>query len=441
MTGNHAPFGLITTYEEAVGFLDARIGHGVKPGLERIEGLLELMTDPHHSYRVVHVGGTNGKTTTVRMVVGLLEAHGLRVGAYTSPHLQAVEERFYVAGAELDREGLIAAVADVAPFVELYERDRDTHVTYFEATTAIAFQAFAAAGVDVAVVEVGLGGRLDATNVVTADVSIVTGIALDHMSYLGSTEAEIAREKAAILKSGGVMVTGPLPPAAEGAFTARAAKTESVWHRFGADFEPIDPVAAVGGWQAGVQGIIGRYDDLFVPLHGRHQVDHFATAVAACELFFSEELNHEAVVAAAAGLDSPGRIHVMSRAPLVIVDGAHNEQGIEGLAEALGNEFLATEWVLVVGARGDRDLQKLLAPLRGLVGAVIATEPLDPAAIPADEVAAAAVEVFGEDVPIEKAVPVGQAITEALASVDDTGAIVVTGSLYVVGEAMTRLAP
>ncbi len=430
---------LITTYDEAVAFLDARIGHGVQPGLDRIRGLLELMTDPHEGYPVIHVAGTNGKTTTVRMISSLLEAHGLRVGTFTSPHLQAIEERFYVSGAELDPEGFVQAVADAAPFIEMYEEREQSWITYFEATAAIALQAFAAAGVDVAVVEVGLGGRLDATNVVEAEVSVVTGIALDHMSYLGSTIGEIAREKAAILKEGGVLVTGPLPAAAEGAMTARVAKTSSAWHRFESDFGPEDTVTAVGGWHTEIQGLHTRYSEIYVPLHGRHQVDHLSTAVAACELFFGQALNEESVRAGAAALKSPGRIQVVARAPLIVVDGAHNEQGIEGLADALQAEFPPAEWVLVVGARGDRDLGVLLRPLRGLVSHVVATEPADPAAIPAAEIAEAAAGVFGEGATVEVATPVSQAITEAINGVDETGSIVVSGSLYVVGEALTRL--
>jgi dihydrofolate synthase/folylpolyglutamate synthase len=430
---------LITGYEGALAFLDARIGLGIKPGLERIAGLLDLMTAPHTSYPVVHVAGTNGKTTTVRMIAALLETAGLRAGTFTSPHLRAVEERIGLTGEERTQEGLVAAVADVAPFVEIYEKQSGESVTYFELTAAIAFQAFAAAGVDVAVVEVGLGGRLDATNVVNADVSVVTGIALDHMSFLGSTVGEIAREKAGILKKGGTLVTGPLPAAAEGAFTAQVAETESEWIRFGSDFGVEAAVVAVGGWQASIRGVSGHYDDIFLPLHGRHQIDHFATSVAACELLFGRTLSEEEVRAAAAKVESPGRIEVVQRAPLVVVDGAHNEQGIEGLAGALSDEFPPGEWVLVAGARGDRDLERLLVPLQGLVGAVIATEPADSAAIPAEEVASAAARVFGEDMPIDVSAPVAQAITDALDLTDETGAIVVTGSLYVVGEALARL--
>lgn len=430
---------LITGYEQAVAFLDERIGHGVQPGLERITGLLDVMTNPHVGYPVIHIAGTNGKTTSARMITALLESHGLRVGAFTSPHLRAIEERFYVAGAHLGRDGFAAAVADVAPFVDLYEQSRDSWITYFEATAAIAFQAFAAAGVEAAVVEVGLGGRLDATNVVEADVSIVTGIALDHQSYLGSTLGEIAGEKAGILKQGGTLVTGPLPAAAEGPITARVAETGSAWHRFGSDFEPEETVRAVGGWKSDIRGLRGYYGDVYLPLHGRHQVDHLATSIAACELFFGRMLDPAAVREAAAGLESPGRIEVVQRSPLIVVDGSHNEQGVEGLAEALEVEFPPAEWVLVVGARGDRDLGKLLEPLRGRVGRVVATQPADAAAIPADRVAAAAAAVFGREVPVEVATPVAQAITEAIAHVDETGSIVVAGSLYVVGEALDRL--
>ena len=432
--------GLINRYDEAVAFLDDRIGHGVQPGLERVEGLLDLMTNPHRSYPVIHVAGTNGKTTAVRMIASLLEAHGLSVGTFTSPHLRVVEERFYVAGGDLTRRGLVDAVADVAPFVEIYEESTRTGMTYFEVTAAIAFQAFAAAGAEVAVVEVGLGGRLDATNVVDADVSVVTGIAMDHMAFLGSTIADIAREKAGILKDDGLLVTGPLPPAAEGAFTARVAETASDWHRTGEDFAAEGAVRAVGGWSTNVRGIRGRYDEIYVPLHGKHQVDHLATAVAACELFFDRPLVEASVREGASRLRSPGRIDVVGRAPLLVVDGAHNVEGMEGLAEALQDEFPPAGWLLVVGMRGERDIAELLAPLRGLVASVIATQAADPAAIPAEQIAETASGVFGEDVPVEFAVPVGQAVTEALAAVDDSGSIVVSGSLYVAGEAIDFLA-
>jgi dihydrofolate synthase/folylpolyglutamate synthase len=421
-----------------VAFVDARADLGVKPGLERIESLLDLMTSPHEAMPIIHVAGTNGKTTVVRMVRDLLQAHGLRVGTFVSPHLHAVEERYSIDGHTLGPEDFVGAVADVAPFVEIFEAQAGETVTYFELTAAIGFQAFAAAGVDVAVVEVGLGGRWDATNVVTADVSVITGIAMDHMSYLGDSIGQIAAEKAAILKPDGTLVSGPLPPAAEGAITAQVASTDSTWLRFGDAFSVGDDLLAVGGWGFTVHGLYRDYDEIFLSLHGRHQVDHFATSVAVSEQFFGRALDPDAVRVAAEAMTAPGRIEVLQRNPLVVADGSHNEQGIAGLASTLLDEFPPQDWTLVVGMKGERNVADLLSPLQGMVGRVIATAASDPTAIPADDVAAAARVVFGDEVPVEVATPVPQAITEALDQVDETGAIVITGSLYVVGEARGR---
>ncbi len=431
----------ISTYEEAIAFLDTRIGQGIKPGLERIEALLDLMANPHHSYRVIHIAGTNGKTTVTRMVAALLESHGLRVGTFTSPHLIAIEERFSITGAALTAEEFVEAVADVAPFVDIYEAQSGERVTFFELTVAIALQAFASTGVEVAVVEVGLGGRLDATNVVDADVSVITGISFDHTEYLGETIFEIATEKAGILKEKGTLVSGPLPSSADGAMTARVAEIDSRWVRFGEDFRPESVSQAVGGWQADYCGVYGEYAEVFIPLHGRHQVDHFLTALASCEMLFDRALDPESVSAGAASLTAPGRIQVMNRNPLLIVDGAHNVEGMEGLAAALVGEFPPVLWTLVIGVRGERDVADLLEPMVGLVSEVIATTPTDDAAIPAEVIAAVAAEVFGADVPIQTVVPVARAITESFHTVDEEGAIVVAGSLYVAGEAIARLNP
>lgn len=433
--------GIITTRDDAVAFLDARIGGGVKPGLERISGLLALMGDPHREVPIIHVAGTNGKSTTVRLIAGLLEAHGLGTGTFTSPHLQRLEERFTVRGRVLDDAELVAAVADVAPFVEEHERRDETALTYFEVTTAMAFSVFSTAGVDVAVVEVGLGGRWDATNVVDADVSVITGIAIDHTSWLGHSIADIAGEKAAILKPAGRLVSGALPAAAEGPITAQVSQMGASWFRGAADFGVDEARRAMGGWVGDIRGVHETYDEVFLPLHGRHQLDHLATAVAAVEVFFGRALAPEAVREAAAAATSPGRLEVITRRPLVIVDGAHNAQGIEGLATTLANEFPEAHRILVVGFRGERDPVELLTPLRGLVGEVIATAAGDPEAVPADSVAAAAREVFGPDTPVDVVTPVAEAAVEAVDRAGEDDAVVVTGSLYVVGEARTRLLP
>ncbi len=430
---------LIESYDEAVAFLDARIGHGVKPGLERMHGVLDVMTNPQEAFAAIHVAGTNGKTTTVRILDTILTTAAMRTGSYVSPHLHAIEQRYTLAAAPFDEADFTQAVADVVPFIEHYESTTGASLTYFETTVVVALQAFAAAGVDVAIVEVGLGGRLDATNVVDAAVSVITGIAMDHMEYLGDSIHSIAAEKAAILKEGGVLVTGPLPPAAEGPITAQVAATGATWLRSGADFRLIDVRPAVGGWLCSVDGIHATYEDLFLPLHGRHQVDHLATAVATAEMFLNGPLDEESLVAALGEFTSPGRLEVMQRHPLVLVDGAHNEQGLQGLAATLLDEFPETNRTLVVGFRGQRDVGGLLEHLKGLFSSVIVTAAADPMAIPTAEVAMAATKVLGDGAAVEVVTPVGNAVAAAIEAVDPAGMVVVTGSLYVVSDARDRL--
>jgi dihydrofolate synthase/folylpolyglutamate synthase len=373
------------------------------------------------------------------MIRDLLLAHGLRVGTFTSPHLERIEERFTIDDRDLDEQGLVDAVADVAPFVARYENDHDTTVTYFELTTAVAFAAFQAEGVDVAVVEVGLGGRLDATNVVKADVSVITGIAIDHTAYLGGTIALIAAEKVAVLKNGGILVSGRLPAAAEGPVTARVSETGSRWYRSGEHFDVRNEDLAIGGWLADIRGLHAGYEEVYLPLHGRHQVDHLATAIAATEAFFDRALDPEAVIDAAGTATSPGRLEAVGTRPLVLLDGAHNEEGMGGLAQALDNEFPYTRRIAVVGFRGDRDPAELLGHLAGMVDEVIVTEAGDGEAVPGPEVAAAAADVFGPDVAVETVIPVARAVTTALARSAPDDMVVITGSLYVVGEARRGL--
>jgi dihydrofolate synthase/folylpolyglutamate synthase len=430
---------LIESYDEAVAFLDSRIGHGVKPGLERMHGVLEVMTNPEESYATIHVAGTNGKTTTVRILDSILSAVAMRTGTYVSPHLHAIEQRYTLGVAPFDEEEFTQAVADVVPFIEHYESTTGESLTYFETTVVVALQAFAAAGVDVAVVEVGLGGRLDATNVVDAAVSVITGIAMDHMEYLGDSIPLIAAEKAAILKEGGVLVTGPLPPAAEGPITAQVEATGSMWLRSGADFRVADVRRAVGGWHCSVDGVHAMYEDIYLPVHGRHQVDHLATAVVAAEMYLNGPLDEATLVAALSEFTSPGRLEVVARHPLVLVDGAHNEQGLEGLASTVLNEFPETKRALVVGFRGQRDVAALLEHLEGLFSSVIVTAATDPMAIPTSEVAAAARAVLGDGVPVEEVTPVGAAMKAAMDSADAADMVVVTGSLYVVSDARDQL--
>jgi dihydrofolate synthase/folylpolyglutamate synthase len=429
----------IASRADAEAFLDERIGHGVQPGLERIEGLLAFMGDPHTSYPTIHVAGTNGKTTVTRMVQQILGAQGLATGTFTSPHLHRVEERFTVHGAPIEAERFIEAVRDIAWFVVGYEQAASTPVTYFEVTAALAFSLFANEAIDVGIVEVGLGGRLDATNVVDADVSVVTGIDIDHTEFLGSSIEQIAAEKVAILKDDGTLVTGPLPEAANGAVEQRVDATRARWVRFPRDFQVVDATVGVGGWQCAIEGVHGTYDELFLPLHGRHQVDHLATAIAASEMFLGQALDEDALMLAVGSMTSPGRLEVVARRPIVLLDGAHNAQGFAGLASTLDLEFPPIQWKLVVGMRGQRSPRELLTVLKGRVDGVYAAAIDDPQSHDPDQLAASASDVLG--------VP-GAAFTDPLVALaaarDDAGpegGVIVAGSLYLVGAVHDAFGP
>jgi dihydrofolate synthase/folylpolyglutamate synthase len=429
---------VITTREEAVAFLDERIGSGVKPGLERIEGLLSFMDGPHRSYPSIHIAGTNGKTTVSRMVQQILGAHGLATGGFTSPHLDRVEERFAIHGVSLDPRDFTDAVADIAWFVVGYEQSAETTVTYFEVTAALAFSLFATATIDVAVVEVGLGGRLDATNVLEAEVSAITSIGIDHTEFLGKSIGEIAGEKVAIVKDAGTLVTGPLPGEAIDVVSQRVSAMGANWIREGQSYSVTDATIGVGGWQVSIAGVFGEYPDLFLPIHGRHQVDNLATAIACSEMFLGRALDRDLLEVAVAGTTAPGRLEVVGHRPVVLLDGAHNEQGMNGLAATLDTEFPTLSWQLVVGARGERSITDLVTPLRGLIGSVFATAADDPSSIDPQIVADEASAALG--VPSNVFADVASAVDAAMIAAGVDGGVLVTGSLYVVGEARKGIA-
>ncbi len=421
----------------AEAFLDDRIGQGVKPGLERITGLLELLGNPQEDYPIILVAGTNGKTTVTRLIADILGAHGIRTGTFTSPHLHRVEERFSIDGTPLSAEAFTQAVADIAWFVEEYERRSDTGVTYFEVTAATAFSIFSTVALDVAIVEVGMGGRWDATNVTEPAVSVITGIALDHVEYLGTTHEEIAAEKAAIIGDNGIAVTGSLPPDAVGAVRARVDETHARWIRSGESFSVADAERAIGGWLVDVNGIYADYEELHLPIHGRHQTANLATAIAASEAFLDRALDIGALRDALQATTQPGRLEVVHRHPLVIVDGSHNVEGIEGLAATLDEEFPDGPWQLVIGLRGNRSPGELLAPLDGLVDHLWATAADDPSAIDPSEIAASGGSTLGCATTVVDRVP--DAVAAAIAAAGPDGAVVIAGSLYVAGEARASL--
>jgi len=424
---------IIRNRDEAEAFLDERIGRGVQPGLERITGLLEFMGDPQTTYPSIHVAGTNGKTTVARMLQQILGSHGLATGGFTSPHLERVEERFSIHGVVLDSSDFADAVQDISWFVTGYEETSGHLVTYFEVTAALAFSIFATAAVDVAVVEVGLGGRLDATNALDGAVSVITGIDLDHMEFLGTSISEIAREKVDIVPANGILVTGILPDEATDVVAALAAERSVNWIRYGQDFEVMVADIGVGGWQASIRGVFGEYEDLFLPLHGRHQVDNLATAIASAEMFIGHALDADLLQLAVAATSAPGRLEVVGRRPLVLLDGSHNPQGVRGLAETLSTEFPAMEWQLVLGVKGERSVAEVVGPLAGLVGRVFAVNVDDPTSHQAADVAREAGQAI--NVPADAYQSVTAALEAAKTAAGPEGGVVVAGSLYLVGEA------
>lgn len=424
-------------YREAVDFLDAHIGQGVQPGLDRVRALMEMMGDPQLAAPTIHLTGSNGKTSTARMITSLLVAHGLRVGTFISPHLEKIEERLALDGVYATEDEFAEAVADLVPFVQLFEDRTGQTPTYFELTAALAFSYFAANAVDVAVVEVGLGGRLDATNIVDSRVAVVTGISLEHTSWLGNSIEEIAIEKLAIAKESSVLITGSLPEAAYAVAAARAESLGIPHRRFGAEYHPEFVTMAVGGWAGSVSGVYETYDELLLPLHGRHQFDNLAVAIAAVEELTGRALDLDAVREGTAAATSPGRLEVVGRRPLILLDGAHNTQAFELLSEALATEFLPEEWVVVIGAMGDKDLEAMIRNLEGQVSAAVATSVDYERAIPADRVADTVSLVL--EVPVETVVGIPPALEAARRLAGADGAILVTGSLYVVGEARTAL--
>lgn len=422
---------MIETRDQAVAWLDQHIGRGVRLGLERMVALLDTLGNPQEAYDIVHVAGTNGKTTVSRVTAALLVAHGLRVGTTISPHLERIEERLMLDLEPASPEQFAEAVRDLAMFVDLFEQASGSEPTYFELSSALAFSHFANHSVDVAVVEVGMGGRLDATNVANAEVAVVTSISRDHMEWLGDTVEAISREKLAIVKEGSVLVTGPLPDTVLPIARARAAEVGVRHSAWDTDYTIKEARVAVGGWDLDIAGVYAEYDDLYLPLHGRHQAVNAAIALASAEELFGRALDPEAVAEGFANASSPGRVEVMRRGPLVVIDGAHNPSGFEALAEALAEEFGDRQWIVVVGAMGDKELPEMMKHLVGMTERVIATAVDDARAIPPADLAAV-LSQFGleAEVVANPHAAVAQAIEEA----GRDGAVLVAGSIYLVGQ-------
>jgi dihydrofolate synthase / folylpolyglutamate synthase len=422
---------------DALAYLDRHVNHEARAG--RIEGLsldnmhrmLRVLGDPQSAYPAIHLTGTNGKGSVARMITALLVESGLTVGTFTSPHLERLNERIARNGEPISDDELAESIGDVAAIEELVEVDP----SYFEILTAAAFSWFARVAVDVAVIEVGLLGRFDSTNVVDADVAVVTNVGLDHTDGVGDWRSAVASEKAGIVKPGSFLVLGETDPALVPIF--RAEGPRQVWER-DIDFGTDANLAAVGGRLLDLRTPNGELEQVYLPLHGRHQGDNAAVAVAAVEAFFDRGLTDEVVNAAFAGLTNPGRLEVMGRAPLVIIDGAHNPDGAARAREALDEDFaVAGRHILVVGLLAGRDIEGMLEALGAPEAElVIGCTPDSPRAIPADEVARVAAKLGVESEAIDD---VGAAVDAALAVATPEDAILVAGSLYVVGAARHHL--
>lgn len=425
-------------YTEAVAYLDAHIGRGVEPGLERIRGLLDLMGNPEDSYPIIHVAGTNGKTSVTRMATFLCVAHGLSTGTFISPHLERVEERFAVNGRHPDEEGFIQAVTDVKAFADIFASRIGEKLTYFELTAALAVSWFADQAVDAAVIEVGLGGRLDATNAVHGRVAVLTSVGLEHTEYLGDTLEAIAEEKLAIAEEGATLVTGPLPQPIERLARRTAARLGINAHVYGSDFSIEEASPALGGWNVAVQGIHGLYEDIYLPVHGRFQTVNLATAIAATEGLVGRELDHEAVIDGIAAFSAPGRMEPIAAKPMVMLDSAHNAPGFEVLEQALAEEFANTKWVLVFGAMEDKDIASMIASIAGRVSRIITTAVDAPRAIPALELVALVAPMV--DVEVGAIADPTEAIEVARVLAEEDGSVLVAGSIYLGGVIRAHLA-
>lgn len=424
-------------FADALRYLDdhasyEKTGRVDSPSLANIDRIMDAMGEPQLAYPVVHLTGTNGKGSTTQMVTRLLAAHGLKVGTYTSPHLEVPNERICVDGEPIMDEEFAAAIAAVAGIEGL----AGVRPTYFEAVTAAAFRHFADVAVDVGVIEVGMLGRWDATNVVDAKVAVVTNIALDHTEFAGPTLSHIATEKVGISKPGSVLVVGDENPELAPIWS-RASHASLVVR--GADFSCEDNVLAVGGRLLDVRTPRARHSGVMVPLHGRHQGDNASIAIAAVEEFFDAAIDGAVLADGMARVEMPGRFEVLGRHPLVVVDGAHNPAGGDVCAEVFFGDFSPSgRRTLVVGTLRGRDPSEMLGALRADdFDVVVCTTAPSPRAVPGDEIAEVARALGCDDVRV--VADVSRACDAALAGAGQDEAILVAGSLYVVGAARAHL--
>ena len=416
----------------------------IAPTLERIAALVDILGSPQLTFPTIHVGGTNGKTTTARMIDSLLFEMGLRTGRFTSPHLESYLERISINGQSIDAKELIFSFNDLSPYLDLMDTKFENPISFFEAMTALAFVAFAEHPIDVGVIEVGMGGQWDATNVVDADVSVITPIGLDHMEYLGNTIAEIAATKAGIIKDQGFVVLAQQTPEAAVQLLRRAAEVGADVAREGLEYSIDSRAIAVGGQLISITGLRGHYDEIFLPLHGKHQASNAAAALIAVEAFFGEQdLDIDAVRAGFANVTSPGRCEIIHRDPTIILDAAHNPHGAKAIADTLQTEFTFDDVTGIVALMADKDALGILQALEPVMNQIIVTTNSSERSMSAADLTKLANQVFGADRVLAAGnltAAIDKAIQDAVRPLSEESlAIVITGSVVTVGEARSAV--
>jgi dihydrofolate synthase/folylpolyglutamate synthase len=416
--------------------------HDLEPSLDRIAAVMELLGDPQRTYPVIHLTGTNGKTSTTRIIDSLLREMGLKTGRFTSPHLHSVRERIAFSGEPISAEKFLSAYDDVLPVIEIVDArsvaEGGPRMTYFEVLVAVAYAAFADAPVDVAIVEVGLGGSWDATNVADGSVAVVTPIALDHQHFLGNDIVDIATEKSGIIKADSVAVVGVQETDVSQILADRATEVGARIAFEGNDFGLLTRDVGVGGQQIAIRGLGGDYDDLFLPLHGAHQAHNATQALVAVEAFFGGEqrLDPDIVRAGLARVASPGRLEIVRRSPTVIVDAAHNPAGAMALRDAMEDSFNFAKIVGVVAILKDKDATEMLEILEPVLDHVVVSRTTSPRAMRPDDLGELAIEIFGEDrVTVVQDLPDALDVAAGLADEGGVGGgVLATGSVTIAAE-------
>ena len=427
----------------------------IAPSLERIEMLMDLLGHPERSFHVIQVAGTNGKSSTARMIDSLLRSFHRRVGLVTSPHLQLVTERIGIDGHPIHPRDFVRIWREIQPYVEMVDARSDIPMSTFEVLVGISYAAFADAPIDVAVVEVGLGGTWDATNVVNAEVAVVMPVGLDHTDYLGDTLTEIAGEKAGIIKARehdaddvitpgeNIAIVAEQDPEAMRVILQRTVDVGAGVARAGSEFAALESRIAVGGQQLTIQGLGGLYEDIFLPLHGEHQAKNAAVALAAVEAFFGASSGHPIDIASVrtgfAKAISPGRLERVRTSPTTFLDACHNPHGAKALAAALDRDFDFARLIGVVSIFTDKDAAGILTALESVLTEVVITQNASPRARDAYELAELARDIFGEErVFVEPDLPSAYAQAVELAEdaeVQSGSGIIITGSVVTAGDA------